>query len=129
MRILIFGISALVLLGGGCTTIPQNVELSAMEKQHLTPRQICEYEVRAAHDRYKNTWELTLNGIVYAGIAELTGDDDEHWVESLAVGAGVGYVIDTVQFEKRVNKCMESNTILENQVEGGDEKHSESGHL
>lgn len=125
MRNLIFGVSALVLMGVGCTTMPQYVDLSAQEKQHLTQRQICEFEVRDAHDQYANTRDWTLSAI-FTILYELTaGADDDEVVEValplISLGGGIGYTIDAVQFENRVNECMKPKTNLENQVEGGDE--------
>lgn len=105
--------------------MPQYVDLSALEKQHLTQRQICEFEVRAVHDQYKNTREWTVSGLLGTGIVELTREDDEYWAKSplalIAVWAGIGYMIDDVQFNNRVNKCIHSKTISENQADESDE--------
>ena len=133
MKSLIFGVSALVLLGGGCTTMPQYVDLSAQEKQNLTQRQICEFEVRDAHDQYANTRDWTLSAI-FTILYELTaGADDEEVVEValplISLGGGIGYTIDAVQFEYRVNECMKPKTNLENQVEGSDENTMHSASL
>ena len=126
MKNLVFGISALLLLGGECTTVPQYHDLSALEKQNLTQRQICEFEVRDAHDQYENTRNWTLSAI-FTVLYELSAgvEDDEVVVAGalpfIAFGGGVGYAIDDVQFKYRVNECMKRKTISENQVERGDE--------
>lgn len=125
MKNLVFGISALILSGGGCTTVPQYHDLSALEKQHLTQRQICEFEVRVAHDRFKETRDWTVTGALGVAIVEAAREEDEYWTNSplapVAIYAGIGYMIDDFLFNKRVKKCIESKTIVENQIDGRDE--------
>ena len=105
--------------------MPQYHELSALEKQHLTQRQICEFEVRTVHDQFKETRDWTIAAAFSTAILEATREEDEYWNKSplaiVAIWAGVGYMIDDFLFNKRVRKCIESKTIVENQIDGRDE--------
>ena len=105
--------------------MPQYHDLSALEKQNLTQRQICEFEVRTFHDQFKNTRDWTVSGVLGTAIIEATRKEDEYWVISplalVAINASIGYMVDDFLLNKRIKKCVESKTTVEIQADGSDE--------
>lgn len=103
----------------GCTTVVQPLRSSINADQHLTERQMCEVEVRAYSDRFKNTRDWALGSMAGVGIAEFTRKEDEYWKSSplsiIPIFAAIGYWIDDHNYDKAVNKCLRSKELLENQ--------------